>query len=368
MSLDKFNTTPSPLQVVEKVNDVIDALDAGSFGGYWAAGESVEVGDIRYVEGRDNVGYVLECVQAGTTGDSAPEISEEDIEPSDPDISNINELAGVLGIAKGGTGATTAELARAKLGLTYATNYEAIVGTDNAKVMTPLRVQSAIKTNSFGTDNVATLFPKNIIGLRNALLESANQTRQFAFRVSADPIWVNLWDTNNEQAFTDGREWTFRITTLTSPNYFTFETKSYYRTPSDATSSTYVGSYYNGQWSSLQKLATKGALSMPSAQAINVSVSFTANSDDIVHVGNIYTAPADGWFKIAIRFSGNKHGEMTLWVEDSDIAVTTCDEASGGERDKNVYLPVAKGQVVGGSYIQLSTILNCKFIYAQSEV
>lgn len=80
MSLDKFNATPSPLQVVEKVNDVIDALGASSFDGYWEAGESVEVGDIRYVEGRDNVGYILECVQAGTTGTTQPSFSSSDVE------------------------------------------------------------------------------------------------------------------------------------------------------------------------------------------------------------------------------------------------------------------------------------------------
>lgn len=116
MSLDKFNTTPSPLQVVEKVNDVIDALGVGSFDGYWEAGESVEVGDMRYVEGRDNVGYILECVQAGTTGDSAPAVSDEDIEPSAPASSNLNEFEGVLGIEKGGTGATTASEACANIG------------------------------------------------------------------------------------------------------------------------------------------------------------------------------------------------------------------------------------------------------------
>lgn len=126
MSLDKFNTTPSPLQVVEKVNDVIDALGASSFDGYWEAGESVEVGDIRYVEGRDNVGYVLECVQAGTTGNSAPTVSDEDIEPSAPTSSNINEFEGVLGIEKGGTGATTISEVLNRLGITttYATKTE----------------------------------------------------------------------------------------------------------------------------------------------------------------------------------------------------------------------------------------------------
>lgn len=117
MSLEKFNTTPSPLQVVEKVNDVIDAVDAGSFDGYWEPGEAVNVGDIRFIEGRDNVGYILECVQAGTTGNSAPTVSDEDIEPGNPETININEFEGVLSIAKGGTDASTASEACINLGI-----------------------------------------------------------------------------------------------------------------------------------------------------------------------------------------------------------------------------------------------------------
>lgn len=158
MSLDKFNTTPSPLQVVERVNDVIDALDAGSFDGYWTAGETVEVGDIRFVEGRDNVGYVLECVQAGTTGDSAPEISEEDIEPNTPEISNINELEGVLGVVKGGTGATTAEGARENLEVsvkTYTTYQQ--IGLNSAP-STLLELVQAVPTHSIFMREVSTSY------------------------------------------------------------------------------------------------------------------------------------------------------------------------------------------------------------------
>lgn len=98
MSLNKFNTTPSPLQVAERVNDVIDALDAGTFDGYWEAGESVQVGDIRYVEGRDNVGYILECVQAGITGSSAPEVSDEDVEASTPPTGGSSGGSGITAL------------------------------------------------------------------------------------------------------------------------------------------------------------------------------------------------------------------------------------------------------------------------------
>lgn len=40
--------------------------------GVWQANEEVEVGDMRYLAGRDNTGYMLEYVGAGTTGQTQP--------------------------------------------------------------------------------------------------------------------------------------------------------------------------------------------------------------------------------------------------------------------------------------------------------
>lgn len=40
--------------------------------GVWQANEEVEVGDMRYLAGRDNTGYLLEYVGAGTTGTTQP--------------------------------------------------------------------------------------------------------------------------------------------------------------------------------------------------------------------------------------------------------------------------------------------------------
>ena len=112
MSATKFTKTPSPIEVVEKVNAIID--DSG----YWEAGEAVSVGDIRFVPGRDNSGYVLECVQAGTTGTTAPSVSDSDLSPEATTASDLNDLQGTLAINKGGTGATTAAGALTKLGIT----------------------------------------------------------------------------------------------------------------------------------------------------------------------------------------------------------------------------------------------------------
>lgn len=83
MTVEKIVTTPTPLGVTDKINEVITELEGitdSTFQGYWEAGETVEVGDVRYLTGRDNTGYVLECVQAGTTGTEQPIVSDEDLE------------------------------------------------------------------------------------------------------------------------------------------------------------------------------------------------------------------------------------------------------------------------------------------------
>lgn len=82
MSIEKITKAPTNIEVVQKINELIDGSDIDGFGGYWEAGEQVDVGDMRYIEGRDNVGYILECVQAGTTGGIQPSFSVNDVEPS----------------------------------------------------------------------------------------------------------------------------------------------------------------------------------------------------------------------------------------------------------------------------------------------
>ena len=83
------------------------------FESYWEASEKVSVGDIRFPYGRENSGYILECVKEGTTGSNQPVVSENLI---DDYPVNINNLEGTLGIEKGGTGASTAKQALANLG------------------------------------------------------------------------------------------------------------------------------------------------------------------------------------------------------------------------------------------------------------
>lgn len=83
--------------------------------GIWKSEETVKVGDVRFLKGRENAGYILECVTAGTTGENQPVISEEDVENAKG--LDIDDLNGIVPIEKGGTGATTAEGALRKLGI-----------------------------------------------------------------------------------------------------------------------------------------------------------------------------------------------------------------------------------------------------------
>ena len=62
-----------------------------NFDGYWQAGEAVEVGTLRFPRGQENTGYILECVEAGTTGSTQPEI-----------IINSNEVANYAEVGRVG--------------------------------------------------------------------------------------------------------------------------------------------------------------------------------------------------------------------------------------------------------------------------
>ena len=46
--------------------------------GLWKPNETVSVGDIRYLRGRENAGIILECIEAGTTGTEQPVINSGD--------------------------------------------------------------------------------------------------------------------------------------------------------------------------------------------------------------------------------------------------------------------------------------------------
>ena len=97
--------------------------------GIWKSEETVKVGDVRFLKGRENAGYVLECVTAGVTGEHQPVLEGNVAE----EVFDLNNFDGTLSIEKGGTGATTASEACANIGalpLSGGSMTGAIISTD----------------------------------------------------------------------------------------------------------------------------------------------------------------------------------------------------------------------------------------------
>ena len=68
--------------------------------GIWKGAEEVSVGDIRFLKGRENAGFVLECVGAGTTGSTQPEISNSNEIANYSDLGRIGQVRVIFNLAE----------------------------------------------------------------------------------------------------------------------------------------------------------------------------------------------------------------------------------------------------------------------------
>ena len=259
-------------------------VESGANIGTWESNEQVKVGDVRYVGGRDYTGYVLECVQAGTTGDSQPTISTGDIDNS-TDLEGfsgtlqiahggtgattvagarnnlgLGNTTGALPVANGGTGATTAEVARANLGLSYATQAEAEGGTDNTKVMTPLRVkQEMLKYPAKSLPAKMIVYKsKTVQEIRDYLDSWLNQNlSEFStLSLQLDNNWYELWNKEDLTTVTGGTGITAgtycvqNITPYGSSLYTRLLVSCYYA------NTFFTITRFNGKWGSISQIFT----------------------------------------------------------------------------------------------------------------
>ena len=129
----------------------------------------------------------------------------------------------------------------------------------------------------------------------------------------------------------------------------------------------YIKRYVNGfanwaspKFSGWKTVATNGALSMPSSNAIKFSLSES---------GETYTAPADGYIYV------QGASLVTTDSENARITIRTIDDAYGvvsllrgsSSLFMEVTLPVRKGRTVI-FHLNKANITISKFVYAQSEV
>lgn len=262
----------------------------------------------------------------------------------------------VILVGNGGTGASDAENARANLGLSYATQAQAEVGENNNVVVTPLSAKQAIdkqrpiKTftslEELGLDNNASEVDILLAMPRDSILflpvNNNGGTNYPNFAIQKDGFLTIECAYHNAS----------RMFFTTSKPLFYYATYKSWATPN---------------FSDWHKIATQGALSMPSVQKINIDVSsLNVESSAWTYLG--YTAPADGW----VQFSG---GTGTLQATRSIIQLRnksnrlTITELLYGLTwsQRDIFIPCSKGQEV-----ELG-VVNCKgteafFVYAQSEV
>lgn len=73
--------------------------EVSGFDSYWKASEQVQVGDIRFPKGRENSGIFLECVSAGTTGTTQPNL-DTSVLADFSDVGRIGQVRWIYNIAE----------------------------------------------------------------------------------------------------------------------------------------------------------------------------------------------------------------------------------------------------------------------------
>ena len=76
LDTETANLSKSVVKTINSKSPVNGNINITGFDSYWEAKEAVQVGDIRVPRGRENSGIVLECIKAGTTGSTQPEIPD----------------------------------------------------------------------------------------------------------------------------------------------------------------------------------------------------------------------------------------------------------------------------------------------------
>ena len=74
LNTETDNLSKSVVKTVNNTSPVNGNVNIVGFDSYWSANEQVSLGDIRIPKGRENSGLFFECVKAGTTGSTQPNV------------------------------------------------------------------------------------------------------------------------------------------------------------------------------------------------------------------------------------------------------------------------------------------------------
>ena len=99
LNTETANLSKSVVKTVNGTSPVNGNVNIVGFDSYWEANEQVSVGDIRVPKGRENSGLFFECVKAGTTGSSQPEVDTA-ILADFSDVGRIGQVRWIYNIAE----------------------------------------------------------------------------------------------------------------------------------------------------------------------------------------------------------------------------------------------------------------------------
>ena len=296
----------------------------------WRENETVNVGDVRYLDGRENSGYVLECVEAGTTGNKQPVFSSADLD----NATDLEYFSGTLPIAHGGTGATTVAGARNNLGLGNTTGALPIANggtgaTNSKEAINNLHSVGVFSRSDMG--NTVNIDDPNVNGL---------------FEVRGDEI---------EYTGTLPVKGYYPLLSLKTP-----DNVAVLQIASASSNSVYVrtsqGAMVSLEGMAWSKLATNGALSMPSSYYVTIS----ANLNQLD-----YTAPADGWIYSEFQQSADTYAFFENYSKGNFLVAASPFARTANH--KTIFVPVSKGDTFKIDR-NGATSANDRFYYAQSEV
>ena len=382
---------------LRRISNVIN-----NFEGYWQAQEAVEVGTLRFPRGQNNTGYILECVEAGTTGTTQPEIISDENEIANyGDLGVVGRMRMIFNMAEKDVDEVLA-MGVAYNRLTYPELWE-WAQKRSGLVITESEWMAKYKETggkfvpyySSGDDKYT--FRTPLLGAYLKGAENAGDVGEY--KEAGLPNITGR--TYHVVAYSDYEDGAIRNTTKSGTNsgvytstdasydvklrYLDFDasrSNSIYGNSDTVTPETMVGIWVikavgivvdSGNTDIAQLLtvneqtqervsvvedikANKGALSMPSSQWVDISSDIN---------GFQYTAPVDGW--VASRFETNT-STYAFFERFRDGLYVAAVPFANNAIDKIILTPVAKGDFFKIDRQGATKVYYDRFYYAQSEV
>lgn len=395
---------------VKKLGNIIGS------NGYWQPNEEVKVGTIRFPMGEDNIGYVLECVEAGTTGEEQPTLIGEEI-ANYAEVGRVGQVRVIFNLAEKDVDEVMA------MGITYSRlTYPELwewAGKRAGLIISEEEWQAKFaETNGkfvpyYSSGDGSSTFRTPLLGAYLKGAESGADVGKWldaGLPNATGSIYIRAWGSANGSLMASASGVLSSTKTVLQGNVVASSSTNGYNdlisvdlSKSNAiygNSDTVTPETMTGVWvikavgvvvdsgetdianvltateqvqervsaveNELPKKANLGALSMPSAYYTSVSLNIENNTSSWADFINIYIAPSDGWVLVTVE-PGSASGRSVLRVQSGNL-FHLVSATSSAHSTHSLCVPIAKGAGLTVSTVNTSSRYTCHFIYAQSEV